>query len=117
MEESILISIKEMLTGTNESYGPYDREIMTHINTHLMTLTQLGVGPKDGFMISSDAETWKDFLGESGKFEMAKTYVYVKVKLVFDPPSSGTYLQSLKEEADTLEWRLNMQAESNESQN
>lgn len=121
--ESILNSIKEML-GMTADYKPFDTQIIIHINSALMVLNDIGVGPKQGFMISSESETWEQFLGYSSiadsyivenepiKFEHVKTYVYLKVKLIFDPPSSSAVLDAMKRQADELEWRLNVRAET-----
>lgn len=104
--DSILDSIKKLL-GIDESYDVFDVDIMIHINSALMTLTQIGVGPESGFFITSSEETWNDFIGSSINIEAVKTYVYLKVKLVFDPPA-GSLLESIKEQIKELEWRLNV---------
>lgn len=110
--ESILTSIKKML-GITEEYKQFDTDIIIHINTVLMTLNQIGIGPIDGYAISSDLETWNDFVGSEhkGHVEAIKTYVYIKVKLVFDPPSGSSILEAFKNTANELEWRLNVQKE------
>lgn len=112
--DSILISVKKSI-GPVEAYTPFDDEIIMHTNSVLMTLNQLGIGPKEGFVVHDNAETWSDFLGDvsEAKFEAVKTYVGLKVKLVFDPPSSSTHLQALQEQAAEYEWRLNTQRELN----
>lgn len=108
--ESILTSIKQLL-GLGEDYTPFDNEIVMDINSVLMTLNQMGIGPAEGFVITCDEETWSDFLGEATKarFEAVKTFVHLKVKLVFDPPQNSSHLQALKEQAAEYEWRLNVQ--------
>lgn len=114
--ESILTSIKKLL-GIEEQYTHYDTDIIIHINTTLMTLNQLGVGPKEGFRITSKEETWFDFIPEADfiRMEAVKTYVYIKVKLIFDPPTSSSILEAFKSTAEEIGGRLNVQAESKTS--
>lgn len=107
--ESILTSIKKLL-GIEHDYEHFDKDIIMHINAALMTLNQLGVGPKEGFLITGDTETWDRFLGGFNNLEAVKTYVYLKVRMVFDPPSSSV-MESLKRQADEYEWRLLTQSE------
>lgn len=109
--ESILTSIKKLL-GITEEDDSYDVDVITHINTYLFRLKQLNIGPKDGFSISDDGPTWADFLGEQKDYSAVKTYVYLKVKLVFDPPLSASVLEAMKEQAKELEWELNSEAET-----
>lgn len=104
--DSILDSIKKLL-GIDESYDVFDVDIMIHINSALMSLTQIGVGPESGFFITSSEETWSDFIGSNINVEAVKTYIYLKVRLVFDPPA-GSLLDSIKEQIRELEWRLNV---------
>lgn len=110
--DSILISIKKLL-GIDEEYTQFDMDIIILINGALGVLQQLGVGPEDGFSITSDRDTWKAFLGDYSKLlEMAKTYVYIKVKMVFDANSmSGAVLDAHKSLADEYEWRIKTQVE------
>lgn len=111
MNESILNSIKKLL-GISESYQAFDTDIIIHINTVLNVLTQLGIGPKDGFTISDDKGKWTDFINDSKKYEMIKSYVYLKVRLMFDPPLNASVLESMKQTISELEWRLNVQYEN-----
>lgn len=108
--ESILTSIKKLL-GIDEADAHYDADIIMHINSVFMTLYQLGVGPSKCFKITSDAETWYDFLGESGDFETVKTYIYRRVRADFDPPTSSFVLDAMDRQSREDEWRLNLQAE------
>ena len=105
MEESILNSIKDLL-GPDSDYDVFDNEILIHINMALSVLTQHGVGPSEGFIVTDEDATWKQFLGDSKDLEMAKTYVYMKVKMAFDPPSSSFVLSGMKEACQEYEWRL-----------
>lgn len=111
MEESILITIKKLL-GITKDYKNFDIDIITHINTTFITLNQLGVGPEDGFMIEDDEATWSDFIGDNKKLNLIQTYIYLKVKQVFDPPQSSAVMEANKQTINELEWRLTVQAES-----
>lgn len=110
--ESILTSIKKKL-GIDEACTDFDDDVIMEINSVLMTLNQLGVGPDAGYIISSSEQTWDDFLGTSQilTLEAVKTYVYLTVKLVFDPPTNSTLLEAMKHKADEYEWRIKIQAE------
>lgn len=113
-DESILTSVKK-LVGIESDYEHFDPDIISHINSTLMTLTQLGVGPAEGFIIEDEESTWGDFLGDAKtiqKLVAVKTYIGLKVRLIFDPPSNSFVLDALKRQADELEWRLNVQAEA-----
>lgn len=104
--DSILTSIKK-LNGIDEDCIDFDTELIIHINTVLMILTQLGVGPSEGFFIDSDSDLWEDFLKDDlNKLEAVRSYVYLKVKLVFDPPSSSSVMEAMKMTINELEWRL-----------
>lgn len=109
--ESILTSIKKLL-GINEEYTHFDQDIIMHINSVFMVLTQLGVGPPEGFAIEDDIATWNDFIPEVIKMQAVKTYIYYKVKLMFDPPLSAAAITSINEQIKELEWRLNVAAET-----
>lgn len=105
--DSILTSIKKLL-GIEEDYIQFDSDIIMHINTVFLNLTQLGVGPTEGFMIEDDAASWYDFIGDSNELQAVKTYVYLKVKLLFDPPLSSSVVESMNRMISELEWRLNV---------
>ena len=107
METSILTSIKKML-GVAEDYTEFDEDIITHINSVFLNLTQLGVGPEEGFMIEDDTAAWEDFIDDSIKLQAVKTYMYLKVKLLFDPPLSSSVTESFTRMIAELEWRLNV---------
>lgn len=109
--ESILTSIKKLL-GIAEEYEHFDSDIIMHINTVFMTLTQLGVGPSEGFYIEDDTDTWTDFIPDVMKHQAVKSYMYLKVKLLFDPPLSSAVMESMKNQIAELEWRLNVGAET-----
>lgn len=109
--ESILVTIREMLGLGDETH--FDVTIVAHINTMLNRLTRLGVGPKDGFFIEDDTTTWSDYIPEMSKAKMhdVKTYLYLQVKLLFDPPTNSAVLKAHQDEIKELEWRLNDAAE------
>ena len=113
--ESILTSIKKML-GITEEYEQFDEDIIMHINSVFMILTQLGVGPSDGFSIKDKTNTWDEFIPTDNGLEAVKSYVYMKVKLLFDPPLISTVTESMNRMINEFEWRLNVQAET-ENQN
>ena len=111
--ESILTSIKKLL-GITEEYDQFDPDIIMHINSVFMILTQLGVGPAEGFSIEDDTSVWSDFIQDIKKLESVKTYIYLKVKLAFDPPLSSAVIESMNRLINELEWRLNVAAEPTE---
>lgn len=109
--DSILTSIKKML-GIQEDYEHFDTDLVLHINSVLMTVTQIGVGPAEGFAIQDKTAVWADLTNDEKTLNSVKSFVYLKVKLLFDPPANSAAMQSLKELASEFEWRLNVAAES-----
>lgn len=109
--ESILNSIKKML-GIDESNTNFDTDVMIHINSVFADLKQLGVGPTDGFRITGTYETWSEFTGGTIDIESVKSYMYLRVRLLFDPPTNSFLVDSMTKQADKLEWRLNVAAET-----
>lgn len=110
--ESILTSVKKML-GITEEYDHFDADIIMHINSVLMVLTQLGVGPSEGFIIEDDSATWDEFFGESPQLQAVKSHIFMKVKLLFDPPTSSAVMEAYNRAISEFEWRLQVAAESN----
>lgn len=106
MNESILTSIKKLL-GLTEDDTSFDLDLIIHINTVFFTLNQLGVGPSEPFRIEDKTSTWDEFVDE-GEVEAVKSYIYLKVKMLFDPPSNSALLEAMKESAKEYEWRLNV---------
>lgn len=105
--ESILTSIKKLL-GIAEEYTHFDPDIIMHINTVFMVLNQIGVGPENCFVIDDETATWEDFLGRKNQnIEAVKTYMYLKVRIVFDPPANGTVMKSIESAISEYEFRLN----------
>lgn len=111
MDESILNSIKKLL-GIAEDYNYFDQDIIMDINAALMILTQLGVGPSNGFLISDDTDTWNDFANNGGNLGSIQSYVYMKVKLMFDPPQNSFTVDSMTKLVNEFEWRLNVAADN-----
>ena len=109
--DSILQSIKKLL-GMDASYEAFDADIIMHINTAFAVLKQLGVGPPNGFSITDDSAVWSDYTTDGALIEAVKAYIYLKVKLIFDPPSSGAAIETTKEVIKELEFRLNVDAET-----
>lgn len=105
--ESILTSIKKLL-GITEEYEHFDQDIIMHINSVFMILTQMGVGPENGFTISNKESKWKDFTNDDKKIEAVKSYVYLKVRLLFDPPASSSVMEAINRSISELEWRLSI---------
>ena len=110
--ESILTSIKKLL-GIAEDYTHFDDDIIMHINTVFLNLAQLGVGPEEGFAIEDNSAEWTDFIPDTHNlFNAVKTYVYLKVRLLFDPPLSSAVTDVINRNISEIEWRLNVAAES-----
>ena len=107
--ESILNSIKKML-GITEDYKAFDPELIIYINGVFTTLNQLAVGPETRYFIEDEGNTWDEFVYE-GDLEDVKTYIYLKVRLIFDPPTNSYVQTSYQEMAKELEWRMNVMVE------
>lgn len=110
--DSILTSIKELL-GIQQEDTNFDTDIIFHINTVIMTLRQIGVGPQEGFSIEDDETEWSDYIDDITMIEAVKSYMFMKVKLMFDPPT-GSVLDAYKENIKELEWRLSVQVDPGE---
>ena len=111
MSDSILDSIKKLI-GTSVEYDVFDSDLIMHINSAFMILCQIGIGPTTPFRIYDRFSTWQDFLSDRDHFQSVIDYVYLRCKLIFDPPSSSFVLSSYKEQLNELEWRLNVMAET-----
>ena len=109
--DSVLTSIKKLL-GITEEYDQFDQDLIIHINAVLMVLTQIGVGPSNGMIINDSSTTWNDILSDTSNIEAVKTYVYLKVKMIFDPPSSSSVEDAMNRSINEYEWRLNINADS-----
>jgi hypothetical protein len=106
MEESILKSVKKILM-IPEDDPSFDLDVTTHINATFSILSQLGVGPVEGFFIEDDTDLWTDFDVPEPQRNLAKTYIQLKVKLLFDPPGTSFALDAMKNQIEEYEWRLN----------
>lgn len=109
--DSILTSVKKML-GITEEYTHFDADLVMHINSVLTILSQLGVGPSGGFSIADAGAVWIDFIPEGSNLELVKSYMFQKVKLLFDPPLSSSVAEAMNRSIGEFEWRLQVGAES-----
>lgn len=112
--DSILLSIKRLL-GIDLICEDFDDEIVIHINSVLVILSQLGVGPPGGFIVTDTSQTWSMFAGGRTDIEFIKTYVFMKVKLIFDPPQSSSAIESMNRVISELEWRTNVAVDPEET--
>lgn len=108
--ESILTSIKKLL-GIAEEYNHFDADLIMHINSVFAILTQLGVGPLDGFSITDNSAVWSDFISDNTKLSFVKSYTHLKVKLLFDPPLSSSVTDAMNRMISELEWRILVEAD------
>lgn len=111
--DSILNSVKKVL-GLEPDYTAFDPDILMHINSILMVLNQLGVGPKQPLVIEDAETTWDDFNDGRMDLSAVKTYIYLRVRLLFDPPTSSFVVDAVKKQYEELEWRLNIQVGGDE---
>lgn len=110
-EESILNSVKKLL-GLESDYTPFDTDLIMHINSVIMVLRQMGVGPLSGYSITGPEETWADYLGaDEPLLEAVKSYIYLKVRTVFDPPSNSYVMDAIQKQISEYEWRLNVEVD------
>jgi len=113
MEDSILKNVKKNL-GIEADDTSFDEDILTHINSVFATLNQLGLGPADGFEVTGEDELWSTYLAGNLNRASVRTYMYLKVRIFFDPPTTSFHLEALNKQATELEWRLNVQREETE---
>lgn len=117
MIESILISIRKQV-GLGEDCEDFDDDLIMYINSAFLNLKQMGVGPDNGYAIQDDSETWEDYINTEENPELitllsaVKTFIYIKVKLIFDPPLSAAVLENMNKTLSETEWRLNFEVES-----
>ena len=105
--ESILTSIKKLL-GITEEYTHFDADLIMHINSVFMILNQLGVGPAEGFIIEDKTMYWEDYIEDPTQLQAVKSYMYMKVRLLFDPPLSSAVMEAMNRTISEFEWRLNV---------
>ena len=111
MENSILEDISKLL-GVQVDEDFFNTDILIHINSAFNQLCQLGVGPDTPFRITTGNETWSDFMPNISDYENIKTYIYLYVRLIFDPPTSGFVTDAIKARMAELEWRMYVQADN-----
>jgi hypothetical protein len=112
MDESILTEIKKLL-GIGDEDTSFDKDVIIHINSAFFSLTQLGVGPSTGFRIADKTKTWGEFAADETLVAGVKDYVYMKNRLIFDPPQTGYLVDAIKSQIEELGWRLNIMVDSN----
>ena len=105
--ESILDSIKKLI-GIEDTETYFDSDIVTGVNSAFSSLNQIGIGPDDGFSISDNTKVWNDYLTDVRTLELVKSYVHLKTKLLFDPPSSSSIVDIINKEISEFEWRINV---------
>lgn len=108
--ESILESVKKLVNADGHEH--FDDEIITHINSVFADLQQMGIGPEEGFSIVGSDKTWADFTQDSIELNSVKSYMGLRIRLLFDPPSNSAVLESMKQQIDKWEWRLNAAADN-----
>lgn len=108
--ESILESTKAAM-GIVPEYDSFNNQLIMLINSAFSTLSQLGIGPDDGFAIEDSSTTWDEFLNGKRILNFVIQYVHIYVRLGFDPPQNSFAVQSMKQQLDELTWRINVQAE------
>ena len=114
METSILDSIKKLL-GIPSETTEFDTDILIHINSAFSILAQLGVGPSSGFSIEDSSAEWSDFIGDDARLSDVKSFVYLKTRLLFDPPASSAAMDAMSRMASELEWRINISVDPKEA--
>lgn len=107
---SILSDVKGSL-GITSANTDFDSVLITYINSVFPTLGQLGIGPEEGFMITGDDDDWEDFYGSDLRYNNIQSYMYLRVRLLFDPPQIGFVIAAQERQVEQLEWRINMQRE------
>ena len=111
IDDSILLDIKHMI-GLLPDDKTFDNILIIHINSAFDNLLQLGVGPLEGYVINSENNKWSEFIDNDKKLEFVKTYIYLKIKILFDSPLSSSLMESYKQTINELEWRLNVAVET-----
>jgi hypothetical protein len=110
MPGSILDETKKVL-GIEPEATAFDTDLIMHINTVFFSLQQLGVGSDEGYMITDKTATWTDYLGDNKNLNAVKSYMYLRIRLLFDPPATSFALDAIQKQITELEWRLNVESE------
>lgn len=113
MDESILTSIKRLVSGIPEEQTFFDDMFISHINSVFSILWQLGIG-NDEFYITDKEQTWGDYLSNNSNLRLVKSYVALKVRLLFDPPTISTVTEAINNQISEMEFRLNVMADNKE---
>lgn len=111
MEDSILKNVKKVL-GIAATYKIFDEDVLMHINAAFSVLNQLGVGPLEGFMIEDDGAEWGDFDVLQPQLNLVKTYIFLKVRILFDPPTTSYLIDAVTKQIEQYEWRLSVMREN-----
>ena len=115
IQDSILETIKNLIGITSECTD-FDANIMVHINSAIMRLRQLGIGPQRGFSVRDASTTWNEYIDDIDLYEAVKDYIHLKVKIVFDPPTSSYVLEAMNKKIKELEWVLQTEKEEIEKE-
>lgn len=107
MQDSILVTIRKLVCGDPYA-NHFDTDLLVHINACFSVLNQLGVGPEKGFIVTDETQNWSDYTADSTVLNLVKTYITLKVRLIFDPPLTSSVLEAMNKEISQLEWRLNV---------
>lgn len=107
MQDSILVTIRKLVCGDPYA-NHFDTDLLVHINACFSVLNQLGVGPEKGFVVTDETQNWSDYTADSTVLNLVKTYITLKVRLIFDPPLTSSVLEAMNKEISQLEWRLNV---------
>lgn len=116
MDDSILTSVKKLL-GIDKEYTHFDHDIIIHINSTFMILGQLGIKQAIGFVITGKEETWDELMPDGSTLSAVKSYIPLKVRLLFDPPTSSAVKEAIQNMINELEWRLNVAVDPGEEEN
>lgn len=110
--DSILNTVKKLL-GIDVDDTSFDDDVIILINSSMLSLSQMGIGPVNGFIVTSSVDKWTDYISDNTiNLEGVKTYLYLKVKLTFDPPTNSTVIEAMKKTLEELEWRMMLSVES-----
>lgn len=111
--DSILNNVKKLL-GIDGDDDSFDVDVMTIINSTILSLAQMGIGPPNGFIVTSIENEWADWIvTPTINLEGIKTYLYLKTKLIFDPPTNSTVIEAFNKSLSELEWRMMLAVETN----
>lgn len=110
MENSILKSTKKVL-GLADDYTVFDLDVLTYVNSAFSTLTQLGVGPAVGFTVEDDTQTWSELALSQDQTNLIKTYVFLKARMLFDPPTTSFHIEAMNNQIKEHEWRISTNRE------